>query len=71
MQVTKRSALTGKEHTLEIDITPAQWAEWKAGGMIQDVCAHLSAADREFLISGSTQEEWTKFFGDMSDEDVE
>ena len=63
MQVTKRSAITGKLHTLEIDITPEQVAQWQAGGMIQDVCPNLSVADREFLISGSTQEEWDKFFG--------
>lgn len=63
MQVTKRSMLTGKEHTLEIDITPEQWAEWKAGRLIQDVCPHLSAGDREFLISGSTQAEWDEAFG--------
>jgi hypothetical protein len=63
MQVTKRSALTGKTHTLEIDITEVQWNRWKAGEMIQDVCPHLSADDREYLISGSTVEEWNQFFG--------
>jgi len=63
MQVTKRSALTGKTHTLEIDITEAQWNRWKAGEMIQDVCPHLSKDDREYLISGSTKEEWNQFFG--------
>jgi Na+-transporting NADH:ubiquinone oxidoreductase subunit NqrF len=63
MRITKRSALTGKVHTLEIDITPEQVEQWQAGGMIQDVCPHLSVSDREFLISGSTQEEWDKFFG--------
>ena len=63
MQVTKRSMLSGKTHTLEIDITEAQWNRWKAGEMIQNVCPHLSSDDREFLISGSTKEEWSQFFG--------
>ncbi len=63
MKVTKRSAITGKEHTLEINITQDQWDRWKAGEMIQNVCPHLSADDREFLISGSTKEEWEKLFG--------
>lgn len=63
MQVTKRSGISGKVHTLEINITQAQWDEWKAGGLLQDVCPHLSADDREFLISGSTKEEWESFFG--------
>jgi hypothetical protein len=63
MQVTKRSALTGKTHTQEIDITETQWKRWKGGEMIQDVCPHLSPDDREYLISGATKEEWTQFFG--------
>lgn len=63
MLVTMRSRLTGKIHNLEIDISPEQWKRWKAGELIQDVCPHLSADDREFLISGSTKEEWDQFFG--------
>jgi len=63
MQVTKQSVLTGKTHTLEIDISEAQHKRWKGGEMIQDVCPHLSADDREYLISGATAEEWTQFFG--------
>lgn len=63
MQVTMRSMLSGKEHTQEIDITQEQWDRWKAGELIQNVCPHLSNDDREFLISGSTKEEWASFFG--------
>ena len=63
MQVTKRSSISGKEHTLEIDITQDQWNRWKGGEMIQDVCPHLDKDDREFLISGATKEEWAAFFG--------
>lgn len=63
MQVTKRSRISGKTHTLEIDITSEQWDRWKAGEMIQDVCPHLSVDDREFLISGATKEEWDNLFG--------
>lgn len=64
MQVTKTSKLTGKEHTQEIDISEAQWKRWKGGELLQNVCPHLSADDREFLISGATKEEWNQFFGD-------
>lgn len=63
MQVTKTSKMTGKEHTREIAITPDQMARWKAGAFIQDVCPHLSPDDREFLISGTTPEEWEATFG--------
>lgn len=63
MLVTMKSRLTGKIHSLPIDISPEQWKRWKDGELIQDVCPHLSADDREFLISGSTKEEWEQFFG--------
>ena len=63
MQVTKRSALTGDQHTLDIAITVEEWNRWKAGELLQNVCPHLSVDDREFLISGSTKEEWDAYFG--------
>ena len=63
MQVTKQSSISGKTHTLEIDITPEQWKRWKGGELLQNVCPHLDADDREFLISGATKEEWAAFFG--------
>ncbi len=63
MQVTKRSNITGKTHTLDIDITPEQHQRWKDGELIQNVCPSLSKDDREFLISGSTKEEWEALFG--------
>ncbi len=63
MQVTMRSMLSGKEHTQEIDITQDQWNRWQGGELLQNVCPHLSNDDREFLISGSTKEEWASFFG--------
>lgn len=67
MQITNTSMLTGKRHTLEIDITPEQLKRWQEGELIQNVCPHLSADDREFLVSGSTKEEWEKFFGKKDD----
>ena len=71
MQITKVSKMTGKEHTREIAITPEQIARWQGGAYIQDVCPHLSPDDREFLISGTTPEEWRKAFGDPTDDGAE
>lgn len=68
MQVTKRSALTGDQHTLDIAITPEEWKRWKEDGeLLQNVCPHLSKDDREFLISGCTPEEWKAAFGNGED----
>lgn len=64
MLVTKKSLFSGVERTLDIDVTQEQLDAHKAGACIQDVAPHLSAADREFLISGCTQEEWDAAFPD-------
>lgn len=64
MEITRKSVVTGKESTLDIDITPAQYNAWKKGGLIQNVAPHLSVEDREFLISGITPGEWDSIFPD-------
>lgn len=68
MLVTKTSLLTGKTHSLDLNVTPEQLAAHAAGACIQDVCPQLNAADREFLISGSTQQEWDDTFKEDEDE---
>lgn len=66
MQVTKTSLLTGKTHTLELDITQEQFEESQRSiGMrrhMQDIVPHLSPDDREFLMTGTTAEEWNTVF---------
>jgi hypothetical protein len=63
MQITKRSLASGKEHTREIDCTEPQLAAWRGGVPIQRAMPHLSADDREFLMTGTTPEEWDAAFG--------
>lgn len=64
MQVTRISSLTGKQHTREIDVTPAQLAAWMNGQLIQVAMPDLSTDDREFIKLGITPEEWEAAFGD-------
>lgn len=63
MQITKTSIFTGVTHTREIDVTDDMLLEWRAGALIQSVMPHLSADDREFLMTGATPEEWDTIFG--------
>ncbi|WP_299821700.1 hypothetical protein [uncultured Jannaschia sp.] len=70
MKITRIFRLTGVEHTREIDLTPAQLAAWDGGELIQDAAPHLSDADREFVMTGITAEEWTAVFGDSYAETV-
>ena len=64
MLVTRKSILTGVVRSLKLDITKEQYEAWRRGELIQNVMPHLSDADREFLISGATQEEWNDAFPD-------
>jgi hypothetical protein len=71
MKITRESTLTGVTRTLDIDVTQEQINKWQSGSYIQDAMPHLSADDREFLISGITPDEWKKAFPDDDEDEVE
>lgn len=62
MLVKRTSQISGIIRSKEINITPEQLKAWENGGFIQRICPHLTPDDREFIISGSTQEEWDNLF---------
>ena len=69
MNVTKRSQLTGVEHTMNIDITESELIRIEnrreSGELIQNIVPNLSMSDREFLMTGVTNEEWIRMFGEI------
>ena len=58
MKIYRKSPITGKTNCMDIDITPNQYRSWNEGSLIQDVMPHISADEREFIISGSTKQDW-------------
>jgi hypothetical protein len=62
MKITKKSDLTGIEHTMEIPVTREQIHEWEGGTKIQIATPNLTASQREFLMTGITDEEWDDAF---------
>jgi hypothetical protein len=62
MLITRKSQITGKTHQQEIPVTSVQIARWESGELIQDVMPELTPEQREFLISGITEEEWQRAF---------
>jgi hypothetical protein len=50
--------------TRTLDVTPAQWLEWCTGVVIQKAMPHLSADDREFIMTGIGPSEWDEMFGE-------
>lgn len=63
VEVTKKSVLTGIEHTRLINATANEISRWRNGALIQNALPHLADADREFLMTGITPEEWDAHFG--------
>lgn len=63
MKITKKSMFTGKIHTLDIPVTQKQLDAWKNGMLIQKAMPNLTPSQREFLMTGVTEEEWNSEFG--------
>ena len=62
--VHKVSILTGKESRMVLPLPAWLIKEWlDSGTLVQDAFPQLSDSAREFLISGTTPEEWDATFG--------
>lgn len=58
MKITRTSMISGIERTKDIPVTYEQLIRWKEGELIQDVMSNISPSDREFIMSGITDDEW-------------
>jgi hypothetical protein len=65
MLITKFSPHSMRDNTREIGVSQSQLDRWKAGELIQNVMPHLSADDREFLMTGLTPQDWEEMFPDI------
>jgi hypothetical protein len=66
MYISKRSMLTGDEHTMDLNVTPRQIKAWQEGTLIQNAMPNLTAVEREFIMTGITKDEWDN----LMEEDV-
>ena len=64
MKITRKSPFSGKKTTMEIDVTSEQIFSWQDGMLIQDAMPDLTPDEREFIMTGITQEEWAETFGE-------
>jgi len=72
MLVRRKSGLTGKVHEMDLPITQEQLDRWYSGkGMIQHIFPDLTPDQREFIMTGATQQEWDEHFGEDDEEVVE
>ena len=63
MLIYKKSTISGKINGMMIPVSKNQIRRWEKGELIQDVMPDLTKDEREFMISGITQEEWYGLFG--------
>lgn len=64
MIIAKKSGLTGKINFMDVPVTQEQLDRFQNGELIQRVMPNLTPDQREFLMTGSTAEEWHELFGD-------
>lgn len=65
MLITRKSMFTGKVHTLDVPCTEEQLRAWQNGVHIQNAMPNVSPEMREFLMTGTTPEEWNRIFGEV------
>ena len=68
MLISRRCPFTGVMNFMEIDVTGVELADWHDGKLIQHAMPHISADEREFIMTGITPEQWAKTMGDADDE---
>ena len=56
--VIRKSPHTGKFNTMTLPVTKAQYNAWQDGSLIQDAMPHLTADEREFILTGLTVQDW-------------
>lgn len=65
-KISKRSAISGTLNEIEIPMSDEEFTKayevYKAGALIQVAFPNLTPAQREFIMTGITQEEWDEMF---------
>lgn len=69
MLVTRTSKWSGVTRSMELDVTEQEFIDWRNGELVQNAFPNLTASEREFIISGMTDEEWDEAFGSDDYED--
>ena len=58
MLITNISMVTNTSRTIDVPITKEQLDRWKNGELIQVAMPDLTAAQREFIMTGTSPKEW-------------
>lgn len=65
MIITRRSSFSGEIHEMDLPVTEDELNRWENGeDLIQNIFPFLSDNEREFIMTGITQEEWDDAFAE-------
>ena len=67
MELYRTSMFSGVEHQMDLPITAAQLQRWEEGELIQNVFPDLTRGQREFIMTGMTEDEWQDFSNAMEE----
>ena len=70
MKITRTSQATGITREMELDITDEQILKYEEGELIQKAFPNLTPAEREFIMTGITEDEWKDIFGGFDDDNL-
>jgi len=62
MIVERVSPFTGEIRKKDLPITQEQLDSWRSGSLIQKAFPHLNDSDREFILTGISDDEWDEMF---------
>ena len=62
MKITRTSILSKITRTMDLDITDFDISIFNDGELIQKAFPHLTPSQREFFLTGITDEEWNAHF---------
>lgn len=63
MKITRKSVITGTQRTRDIPVNPEDMVSYSSGlGSMDDLMPYLNYIDRDFILSGITQKEWSVAF---------
>ena len=67
MLIKRKSIIDGKMREKEIPVTEEQYQNWENGMLIQDAMPNLTPGEREYILTGISEEEWDDLFDDRDE----
>ena len=69
MLIRRQSVVSGTIRSRNIPVNPEDFLAWENNlGSIEELMPYLNDADREFILSGMTPDEWKEAFVELVDE---